>query len=104
LKSIILALAALWLVLFAASFVVLQVGDESAGATNRLARVAAFLTWQALAFGAASSGAFTTRYAVTRGVERVKLIGYAPLALSVFLVASFIALIAFQFYVVPVFE
>jgi hypothetical protein len=105
LKSIIQGLAAIWLVLFVASFVVLQVGDEpDGGATNRLARVAEFLTWQALAFVAASLGAFTARYAAARGVERVKVIGYVPLALSVFLVGLFIALIAFQFYIAPLFE
>jgi hypothetical protein len=104
LKRIIQALAVIWLLLFAASFVVLQLGDEPAGATSRIARVAEFLTWQAVAFVAASIGAFTARYAAARGVERVKLIGYVPLALSVFLVASFIALIGFQFYVAPLFE
>ena len=49
-------------------------------------------------------GAFATRYAVPRGVERVKVVGYVPLALSVFLVASFIALMAFRVYVAPLFE
>ena len=104
LKTIIQALAALWLVLFLASFVTVSGGEPAVGATGRLARVAEFLTWQALAFVTASLGAFATRYAVARGVERVKLIGYVPLALSAFLVSAFIALIGFRVYVAPLFE
>jgi hypothetical protein len=104
LKPIIQALAAVWLVLFAASFVVLQTTESDGSATSNLARIAAFLTWQAMAFAVAALGAFTTRYAAAQGVERVKLVGYVPLALSVFLVASFIALMGFRFYVAPLFE
>ena len=104
LKPIIQALAVVWLLLFAASFVVLQTTDSDGGATSNLARIAAFLTWQAIAFVVATLGAFTARYAASHGVERVKLVGYVPLALSVFLVASFIALMGFRFYVAPLFE
>jgi hypothetical protein len=104
LKPIIQALAVVWLVLFAASFVVLQTTESDGSATSNLARIAAFLTWQAMAFAVAALGAFTTRYAAAQGVERVKLVGYVPLALSVFLVASFIALMGFRFYVAPLFE
>lgn len=103
LKPIIQGLAVVWLLLFAASFVVLQT-TESEGETGGLARIAAFLTWQAIAFVVAALGAFMTRYAAAQGVERVKVVGYVPLALSVFLVASFIALMAFRFYVAPLFE
>jgi hypothetical protein len=103
LKTIIQGLAAIWLVLFVASFVTLP-GGESPGATGRLERVAEFLTWQAAAFVTASLGAFATRYAVARQVERVKLIGYLPLALSAFLVSVFIVLIGFRVYVSPLFE
>jgi len=99
LKPVIQGLAAVWLVLFVASFVSLQVGPQSG-----LARVAAFLTWQVIAFVVAALGAFATRYAVSLGVARVKLVGYLPLALSVFLVASFIAIMAVRFYVVPLLE
>jgi hypothetical protein len=100
LKPIIQSVAAVWLVLFAASFVVLQTSEYTSG----LARVATFLTWQAIAFVVAVVGAFATRYAVAHGVERIKIVGYVPLALSVFLVGSFIALMAFRFYVAPLFE
>ena len=103
LKPIIQGLAVVWLMLFAASFLVLQT-TESDGATSGLARVAVFLTWQAIAFVVAVLAAVTTRFAASHGVERVKLVGYVPLALSVFLVASFIALMGFRFYIAPLFE
>ena len=99
LKPVIQGLAAVWLVLFLASFISLQTVEQ-----DWLARVAVFLTWQVIAFVVAILGALTTRYAVARGVERVKALGYVPLALSVFLVASFIALMAFRIWVAPLFE
>lgn len=104
LKPVIQGLAAVWLVLFVASFVSLQVAGSDGGPQSGLARVAAFLTWQVIAFVVASLGAFATRYAVSLGVARVKLVGYVPLALSVFLVASFIAIMAVRFYGVPFLE
>jgi hypothetical protein len=99
LKPVIQGIAAVWLVLFLASFVSLQTAEQSG-----LARVAVFLTWQVIAFVVAIIGAVTARYAVARGVERVKALGYVPLALSVFLCASFIALMAFRIWVAPLFE
>jgi len=104
LKPVIQGLAVVWLVLFVASFVSLQTTEVRDGAQGGLARVAAFLTWQVIAFVVAALAAFATRHAASRGVARVKLIGYVPLALSVFLVASFIALVGFQVYVAPLFE
>jgi hypothetical protein len=101
LKALIQGLAVVWVMLFGASFFSLQLGgSEQTGP----ARVATFLTWQLIAFVTAAVTAFVTRLAAARGVERVKVLGYAPLALSVFLVASFIALMAFQIYVAPLFE
>jgi hypothetical protein len=99
LKRVIQGLAAIWLVLFFASFLSLQTTQQSG-----LARVTVFLTWQVMAFVVAIVGALTARYAAARGVERVKALGYVPLALSVFLVASFIALMAFRIWVAPAFE
>ncbi len=104
LKRIIQALAAIWLVLFVASFVTLQTTEPSATDTSGLGRVVAFLTWQVIAFVVAALGAFATRYAVLRGAERIKLVGYAPLASSVFLVASFVAIMAVRLYIVPMLE
>ena len=103
LKPFIQGLAAVWLLTFVASFVSLETTDAE-GEQAVLARVAVFLTWQVVAFVVAMLGAFTTRYAVTRGVERIKVFGYLPLALSVFLVVSFIALMAFRVWVAPLFE
>jgi hypothetical protein len=101
LKSVIQALAAVWLVLFVISFVALEAADAGDAATGELNRVTAFLTWQVVAFLIAAVGAFTARYAAQRGAQGVKLFGYLPLALSVFLVASFIAIMAVRFYGVP---
>ena len=104
LKPIIQGLAAVWLLLFAASFVSLETMESDGSQRSQLARIATFLTWQVIAFAVAAAGAVATRYAVARGAERVKLVGYAPLWLSVFLVASFIAIMAFRFYVAPLFR
>jgi len=103
LKALIQGIAAVWLILFVVSFVSLETVESDGSDRSQLARVATFLTWQAIAFAVAAVGAVTTRYAVARGAERVKLVGYLPLALSVFLVASFIAIMAFRFYVAPLF-
>ena len=100
-RPVILGLAALWLVLFVGSFVSLQLTGTDGGSQDGLARTAVFLTWQVLAFAVAMLGAFTTRLAVARGAERVKAFGYVPLALSVFLVGSFIAIMAYRVFVVP---
>ena len=103
-KPIIQGIAAVWLVLFVISFLSLRTTGAEGAAQSGLARVAVFLTWQVSAFVVAMLGAFTTRLAVERGVERVKAFGYVPLALSVFLVVSFIALLAFRIWVAPLFE
>jgi hypothetical protein len=103
-KPVIQGLAAVWLALFVFSFISLQTTDTDGGAQPGLARVAVFLTWQVAAFVVAMLAAFTTRLAVERGVERVKAFGYVPLALSVFLVVSFIALLAFRMWIAPLFE
>ena len=104
LKPVIQGLAAVWLVLFVASFVSLQIAGVGRRPAERARARRRVLTWQVIAFVVAALGAFATRYAVSRGVERVKLVGYVPLALSVFLVASFIALMAVRFYVAPLLE
>jgi hypothetical protein len=99
LKPVIQGLAAVWFLLFLASFVSLQATEQTG-----VARIAVFLTWQVIAFAVAILAALTARYAVARGVVRVKTLGYVPLAISVFLVASFIALTAFRIWVAPLFE
>ena len=101
-KPVIQGLAAVWLVLFVISFLSLR--TTGAGPQSGLARLAVFLTWQVVAFVVAILGAFATRLAVQRCVERVKAFGYVPLALSLFLVVSFIALLAFRIWIAPLFE
>jgi|SRR5436190_14664561 len=103
LRLVIQGIAAVWLALFVASFVSLQTTDTE-GPQGGLARTAVFLTWQVAAFVVAILAAFATRFAVARGVERIKTFGYVPLALSVFLVAAFIALVAFRIWVLPLFQ
>jgi hypothetical protein len=67
-------------------------------------RVVAFLTWQVVAFAVAAAGALATHRAVAHTTPNVKLIGYAPLAISVFVIAAFVAIVAVRFLVVPLFE
>jgi len=103
-KPIIQALAAIWLLLFVVSFVALETTESDGSYAGDLNRVATFLTWQALALGVAAIGAFAARLAAQRGVQRVKLVGYGPLALSCFIVVSFIAIVAYRVFVVPLFD
>jgi len=104
LKPIVQGLAVVWLLLFVVSFIAQQTAASDGGASSGLNRVVAFLTWQTAAFIVAVLGALATRFALQRGVAGIKLVGYLPLALSVFLVASFIALMGFRVYVAPLFE
>ena len=104
LKPIIQGLAVVWLMLFVFSFVTLRTTPVDGGETSALNRVTVFLTWQTAAFVVAVLGALATKLAVGRGVAGIRLVGYVPLALSVFLVATFIALVGFRFFVVPIFE
>jgi hypothetical protein len=104
LKTIIQGIAVVWLLVVVMSFFSLQVTETENSATSGLARVVSFLTWQAIALMVAVVGALTARFALQRGVEGIRLLGYLPLAFSVFLVASFVALIGFRFYVAPLFE
>jgi hypothetical protein len=103
-KPIVQGLGVVWLVLFVVSFIALQSAATDDSETSDLSRIVAFLTWQTAAFAVAALGALATRLAVERGVAGIKLVGYLPLALSVFLVASFVALMGFRFYVTPLFE
>jgi len=59
---------------------------------------------QLMWLGVAVVGAFAARAAATRGVAGVKAFGYWPLALSVFIVASFTVIVAFRVLVLPMFE
>jgi hypothetical protein len=102
-KQIVYALAAVWLVLFIASFVALRLVEDAGTETAQiLNRVATFLTWQSASLTAAGVLAFVTYRAAARGVAKVKLPGYAPLALNAFVVSVFIAIVAYRVLVAPV--
>jgi hypothetical protein len=104
-RQIIYVLGGLWLVLFGLSFILLQTSEPAGdGFARGLSRLASFMSWQTGAFVVAIAGAVVTRYAAQRGVERIKLVGYVPLAASLFLVASLVAIIAFRVYVQPHFS
>jgi hypothetical protein len=65
--------------------------------------MASFMTWQMFAFLVAIASAAFTRVASGRGAERIKLAGYLPLTLSVFIVGALVAMIAFRVLVQPAF-
>jgi hypothetical protein len=101
-KHVIYGLAGLWLVLFVVSFVTLQLVEPTGtGFARGLNRIATFLSWQGAALVAAMVLAWVTRRAAERGVDRIKLMGYLPLAASVFIVGSFIAIVAYRVFVAP---
>ena len=103
--KIVLGLAAAWLLLFLASFVVLQMTPPAGdGFTRGLNRIASFLTWQGAAFALAMvSGLVTYRFGGAGG-KYGRLIGYLPLILSAFLIGTLVALIAFRVFVQPHFS
>jgi len=104
LKPVIQALAAIWLVVFAISFVSLRDAESSDDLASSLNRIVAFLTWQIVAFAVAAAGTLTTRQAIARGHRNVRVVGYTPFAISVFVIAAFVILMAVRFLVVPMFE
>jgi hypothetical protein len=103
-RSIVYALGAVWVVLVGVSLA-LSLGAEAEGDgfTRGLNRITAFLTWQAVALVVAVAAAAIARAASERGVERIKLAGYLPLAASVFIVGALVAMIAFRVLVLPAF-
>lgn len=104
LKPVVQGLAAVWLLLFLASFVMLQVTPSDGSYAGTLNRVAQFLTWQVLALGVAAVGAFTARVAIQRGVDGIRSLGYWPLALSVFILAAFVLIVALRIFVFGMFD
>jgi hypothetical protein len=103
-RALVYTLAGVWVVLMGVSLA-LSLGAEAEGDgfTRGLNRIAAFLTWQAVAFVVAIVAAALTRAASRRGVERIKLAGYLPLAASVFIVGALVVMIAFRVLVQPAF-
>jgi hypothetical protein len=103
LRTIVLALAAVWCALMLVSLAASLGGEPGDGAQNGLARMASFLTWQVYALVVAMAGAALTRVAARRGVEKIKLAGYAPLVASLFIVGAVVLMIAFRVLVQPAF-
>jgi hypothetical protein len=96
-------LAAVWLVLFIFSFAVfLTTAPTGDSFTRGLNRITSFLTWQGAAFVIAMVAALATRQGVGAGGKYFKMIGYAPLVVSVFLVAMLVAIIAYTVLIAPV--
>ncbi len=77
------------------------VAPEDDDFARRLSRIASFLTWQVSALVVAAVAAFVTQRVAARGTEGVKLVGYVPLALSLFVVVSFIGIVAYRVFVRP---
>jgi hypothetical protein len=101
-KSVVYAFAAVWLVLFVTSLIVVRaVAPEDDDYARRLGRIASFLTWQLGALVVAAVSAFVTYRAAARGVEGVRLAGYAPFAMSLFVIVSFIGIVAYRVWVQP---
>lgn len=102
LRIIVQVLAVIWAVLMLVSLVS-SLGGDADGAEHGLARLAAFLTWQVYGLVVAIVGAALTRAAVARGMAQVKLAGYAPLVVSLFVVGAVVLMIAFRVLVQPAF-
>ncbi len=101
-KSVVYAFAAVWLVLFATSFVVVRaVGPEDDDFARRLSRIASFLTWQLAALVVAALSAFYTQRVTARGAEGLRLPGYGPFAISLFVLTAFIGIVAYRLWVQP---
>ncbi len=101
-KVVVYACAAVWLVLFATSFVVARaVAPEDDDFARRLSRLAAFLTWQLGALVVATLAAFVAHRAAARGGAQVKLAGYVPIAVSLFVIVAFIGIVAYRVWVQP---
>ena len=101
-KHLVLGFAGVWLVLFVASFIAVRaIAPDDDDLARRLSGIASFLTWQLIALVVAVCSAFVTQRVAARGTDGVKLVGYTPLASSVFVLVSFIGIVAYRVYVRP---
>jgi len=101
-KFVVYGFAAVWLVLFAMSLVVVRVvAPEDDDFARRLTRIASFLTWQLGALVVAAISAFFTQRAAARGIEGLRLPGYAPFALSLFVLVAFTGIVAYRVWLQP---
>ena len=103
-RQVVLGIGVAWLALFLASFPVLHLTEPTGeGLARGLNRIAAFLTWQAVALVLAIAAAFVARAAHGRGVASVKLLGYTPLAASVGTILLMLAIIGLNYVLRPAF-
>jgi hypothetical protein len=101
-KHLVFGFAGVWLVLFVASFIAARaIVPEDDDFARRLSRIASFLSWQVASLIVAMLTAVVTQRFAARGADNVKLVGYVPLALNVFVVVSFIGIVAYRVYVRP---
>jgi hypothetical protein len=100
-KFVAYAFAAVWLALFVTSFVVVAVGPEDDDYTRRLGRIASFLTWQLSALVVAAVSAFFAQRAVSRGTQGLRVPGYGPFAASLFVIVSFVGIVAYRVWLQP---
>jgi hypothetical protein len=101
-KSVVYAFAAVWLVLFVTSFVVVRaVAPEDDDQLRRLSRLASFLSWQLAALFVAAISAFIAQRAAARGSEGFRLPCYGPFALSLFVIVAFVGIIAYRVWLQP---
>ena len=103
LRTVVHGLAGIWAALMIVSLAASLGGDSADGTAHGLARLASFLTWQVYGLVVAIAGAAFTRAAVARGTVQVKLAGYAPLVVSLFVVGAVVLMIAFRVLVQPAF-
>jgi hypothetical protein len=101
-KFVVYAFAAVWLVLFVTSFVLVRaVAPEDDDYVRRLSRLASFLTWQLAALIVAAVSALFTQRAMARGGEGVRLPGYGPFALSLFVIVAYVGITAYRMWLQP---
>jgi hypothetical protein len=103
LRTVVHGLAVIWAALMLVSLASSFGGDAGDGVEHGLARLASFLTWQAYGLVVAIAGAALTRAAAARGTEQIKIAGYAPLVVSLFVVVAVVLMIAFRVLVQPAF-
>jgi hypothetical protein len=102
-RNVVYALAGIWGVLMIVSLSVSLGGESDDRGSGGLARMASFMSWQVGAFVVAIVSAAFTRVASGRGAAGIKLAGYLPLVMSVFIVGALVVIIAFRVLVQPAF-
>jgi hypothetical protein len=103
-RYLVYALAATWAVLMIASFVLLETTEPTGeGMARGLSRISTFLGLQCSALLIASGGLLAARNAQRRGARGYGLTGYAPFAVSLFVVVAVVAIIAYRVLVAPLF-